>query len=69
VYGTSNSSPVLQNGYSVLILKWDGTCNSNSLVLGGSGGKLPAGTYFYIVESTDTKGNANNYKQFAVIVR
>lgn len=69
VYGTSNSSPVLQNGYSVLILKWDGTCNSNSLVLGGSGGKLPAGTYFYIVESTDNKGNVNNYKQFAVIVR
>ena len=48
------------NPSTTLRVTWDGTYNNQP---------LPAGTYFYIVESVTGNGEQKNYKQFVQLVR
>jgi gliding motility-associated-like protein len=57
VYNIEN---VASTSSATIYLKWSGTYKNQP---------LPAGTYFYIVESVTTSGELKNYRQFVVLVR
>ena len=56
VFKTSETNP---NSYTPITLKWNGTYKNQ---------QLPSGTYFYLIESTNTNNQQKVYKQFVQIV-